>query len=57
MSILFTPMKIGDVEIKNRFVHAATGENMAEPSGEVKDALLNRYRKLAQAEVGLIWGL
>ena len=54
MSILFTPKKIGEVEIKNRFVHAATYESMAEEDGEVSEALLKRYRKLAQGEVGLI---
>ena len=54
MSILFTPKKIGEVEIKNRFVHAATYECMAEENGEVSEALLNRYKKLAQGEIGLI---
>lgn len=54
MSILFTPKKIGDVEIKNRFVHAATYECMAEENGEVSEALLKRYKKLAQGEIGLI---
>ncbi len=54
MSILFTPKKIGNVEIKNRFVHAATYECMAEENGEVSQALLNRYAKLARGELGLI---
>jgi 2,4-dienoyl-CoA reductase-like NADH-dependent reductase (Old Yellow Enzyme family) len=54
MSILFTPKKIGNVEIKNRFVHAATYESMAKENGEVSEALLKRYTKLAQGEIGLI---
>lgn len=54
MSILFTPKKIGNVEIKNRFVHAATYECMAEENGEVSDALLQRYTRLARGEIGLI---
>ena len=54
MSILFTPKKIGEVEIKNRFVQAATYESMAKDNGEVTEALLKRYRKLAQGEIGLI---
>jgi len=54
MSILFTPKRIGEVEIKNRFVHAATYECMAEENGEVSEALLKRYTKLAQGEIGLI---
>ncbi|MBN2027242.1 MAG: NADH:flavin oxidoreductase [Actinobacteria bacterium] len=54
MSILFTPHMIGNVEIKNRFVHAATYESMAKENGEVTDALLRRYAKLAQGGLGLI---
>jgi len=54
MSILFTPKKIGQVEIKNRFVHSATNESMASRSGEVTDDLVKRYCKLARGEVGLI---
>ncbi len=54
MSILFTPKQIGDVEIKNRFVHAATYECMAEENGRVTEALLKRYENLAKGELGLI---
>ena len=54
MSLVFTPHKIGDLEIKNRFVHSATHECMAEESGMVTDELIKRYIKLAQGEVGLI---
>jgi 2,4-dienoyl-CoA reductase-like NADH-dependent reductase (Old Yellow Enzyme family) len=37
MSVLFTPRKIGNVEIPNRFVTSATYEVMAKESGEVSD--------------------
>lgn len=54
MSILFTPYKIGELEIKNRFIQSATFESMAEPDGEVSQPLIERYRKLAGGDVGLV---
>ena len=54
MSILFTPINIGNVEIKNRFIQSATYEVMALESGEVSDKLVKRYQNLAKGEVGLI---
>jgi 2,4-dienoyl-CoA reductase-like NADH-dependent reductase (Old Yellow Enzyme family) len=54
MSILFEPMALGNTEIKNRFVHSATVENMATERGEVTKDIVNRYRTLARGEVGLI---
>jgi 2,4-dienoyl-CoA reductase-like NADH-dependent reductase (Old Yellow Enzyme family) len=54
MSILFTPMNIGDVQIKNRFIHSATYEVMSLETGEVSDKLIKRYQNLAKGEVGLI---
>ena len=54
MSLLFTPRKIGNVEIPNRFVTAATYEVMAKETGEVSDELIKRYEKLAKGGVGLI---
>lgn len=53
MSKLFTPGKIGNVELPNRFVHSATHEGMAKESGEVSDELIRRYHKLAKGGVGL----
>ena len=53
MSKLFTPRKIGNVEIPNRFVNSATYECMAQESGEVSDALIRKYEKLAKGGVGL----
>jgi 2,4-dienoyl-CoA reductase-like NADH-dependent reductase (Old Yellow Enzyme family) len=54
MSILFTPINLGDVQIKNRFIHSATYEAMALETGEVSDKLVKRYQNLAKGEVGLI---
>lgn len=54
MSLVFTPHKIGKLEVKNRFVHSATYECMAEETGEVTDKLIKRYSKLAQGKIGLI---
>ena len=45
MSILFTPMYLGNVEIKNRFVHSATYEVMASEEGEVTEELIKRYQR------------
>lgn len=54
MSVLFTPKKIGEMEIKNRFVHSATYECMANDSGEVTDKLIKRYGQIAKGGAGLI---
>ena len=54
MSVVFEPHKIGKLEVKNRFVHSATYECMAEETGKVTDKLIKRYSKLAQGEIGLI---
>ena len=54
MSILFTPIDLGNVQVKNRFIHSATYEVMAIETGEVSDKLIKRYQRLAKGEVGLI---
>lgn len=54
MSILFSPVRIGSMEVANRFVHSATYEAMATENGEVTDELINRYSNLAKAGTGLI---
>ena len=54
MSILFDPMALGNVQIKNRFVHSATVEGTATERGEVTDDMVRRYRILAKGKVGLI---
>jgi len=54
MSVLFTPINIGAMQIENRFVHSATYQCMASPQGEVTDDLLKRYENLSRAGIGLI---
>ncbi len=54
MSLVFTQHKIGKLEVKNRFVHSTTFECMASETGEVTEALIKRYRRLAQGDIGLI---
>lgn len=54
MPQLFSPMKIGRMELRNRFVRSATFEGMASESGEVTDPVLKLYRNLAKGEPGLI---
>jgi 2,4-dienoyl-CoA reductase-like NADH-dependent reductase (Old Yellow Enzyme family) len=54
MSILFAPIRIADLELKNRFVRSATDEGLAKQSGEVTEELMARYRTLAKGQVGLI---
>jgi len=54
MSVMFTPVKIGAMEVANRFVHSATYEAMSTENGEVTDELVKRYSTLAKAGTGLI---
>ena len=54
MSLLFSPKKIGNLEIQNRFVHSATYECMARENGEVSNELIKRYSRLAKGGIGLI---
>ena len=53
MSVLFTPVTLGDVEIKNRFVQSATYECMAARNGMITDNLVRRYVRFAEGGVGL----
>jgi len=53
-SVVFTPGRIGHLEIKNRLVRSATYENGATGKGEVSDFLVDLYRALAKGGVGLI---
>jgi 2,4-dienoyl-CoA reductase-like NADH-dependent reductase (Old Yellow Enzyme family) len=54
MSILFEPFRIGRMEIRNRFVHSATHEGMADKDHRVNHDLVKRYETLSKGEVGLI---
>ena len=50
---LFSPGKIGNVQIKNRIVRSATYEGMAN-HGYVTEELINLYTELARGGTGLI---
>ncbi|WP_420638651.1 NADH:flavin oxidoreductase [Candidatus Poriferisocius sp.] len=49
----FSPGRIGGLEIKNRFVRAATSETMADEDGAVTQHLVELHRSLAAGGVGL----
>ncbi|OHS93767.1 oxidoreductase, FAD/FMN-binding family protein [Tritrichomonas foetus] len=53
-SILFTPHKIGHVNIKNRFIRSATCENLSQKNGLPLPKLFSMMKQLADGEVGLI---
>lgn len=52
-SHIFTPGKIGSVEVRNRTVMSAMGTNMSD-HGAVNDAVINHYAERAKGGVGLI---
>jgi 2,4-dienoyl-CoA reductase-like NADH-dependent reductase (Old Yellow Enzyme family) len=54
VSILFKPLQLKDLRIKNRFMHSATYEAMSLQTGEVSDTLIRRYQTLAKGDIGLI---
>jgi len=53
-SILFTPVKIGKLEVPNRFVRSATHDFMANRDGSVSDRQVALFETLARGGVGLI---
>ncbi len=54
LDTLFTPEKIGNVQIKNRIVRSATHMRSTEKYGYVGDKLINIYEDLARGGTGLI---
>jgi len=55
MIIMFAkPGKIGNLEIKNRFVRSATYEGLATEKGEITEKLIKFYQTLAEGGSGLI---
>lgn len=54
MSVLFTPIKIGAMTIKNRFVRSATQDFLGNDDGSISDQEMALYEKLAQNEVDMI---
>ena len=54
MSLLFTPIKIRNLELSNRFVRSATGDRFNEGAGFVADKKIALHAELAEGGVGLI---
>jgi len=53
-NILFEPIKIRNVELRNRFVRSATYDGCADENGNVTDKQMSLYRTLSKGGVGLI---
>lgn len=51
--LVFTPVKIGNIEIPNRLVRSATHDSMANEDGYITDNLIKKYQSLAMGGVGL----
>jgi len=54
LDILFEPIRINGIVLKNRFVRTATAERMSPPDGTFTQEMVNLYIRLAQGGVGLI---
>src|SRR4030042_5072858 len=53
-SILVDPVKMRDMDLRNRFVRSATYDGCAEKNGHVSQKQLRMYEELARGGVGLI---
>jgi len=54
MSLIFEPIKIGNFEIKNRFVRSATYYAMSDENGFITEDYVQLMKTLAESGVGLI---
>lgn len=54
MPILFSTIKLGNIEVRNRFMRSATVECLATKDGKVSERYTNLYTALARGGVGLI---
>ena len=54
MSVLFTPIKVGKLEIENRFMRSATYSALADEDGLIGDESVELMKRLASNDVGLI---
>jgi 2,4-dienoyl-CoA reductase-like NADH-dependent reductase (Old Yellow Enzyme family) len=54
LSILFEPMKIKSMALRNRFVRSATYDGCADKNGNVTENQIDLYSLLAEGGVGLI---
>ncbi len=53
-SLLFEPIRINRLRLKNRLVRSATYEGMADDSGFPTEKIFRLYGRLARGGVGLI---
>ena len=51
---LFTPFRIGKMEVKNRIVMSPMGLNAAHPDGRIGDDEIDYFEERARGGVGLI---
>ena len=54
MPDVFDPIKIGGLEVKNRFMRSATWDGTADETGQVTDASVALYSGLGEGDIGLI---
>jgi len=54
MRVLFEPVSVGRLHLKNRFVRSATNDYLGRPDGTVSEQQMALYRDLAAGGVGLI---
>ena len=54
MKTLFDETALSGIQLKNRFIRAATWENMADPAGHLTDKLIKVYKDLSKGGIGLI---
>ncbi|MHC5375235.1 oxidoreductase [Enterococcus sp. LJL120] len=55
MKKIFESIDLDTIELKNRLVRSATGENLATSQGGIPNDLMGIYEELAQGGVGLIF--
>ena len=54
MSLLFEPTRIGNFDIKNRFIRSATYYALSDPDGFISEDSIDLMKKLAASHIGLI---
>lgn len=54
MTNIFQPVRVRNIELKNRLVRSATAERMVDKEGAVTDELVKCYQKLARGGIGTI---
>ena len=54
MTVLFEPIEIHGMQLKNRFVRSATHDACSNERGEITDKTIELYSRLAQGGAGLI---